>query len=279
MLFSGPSFKKLLADHTPIQIAGVFSAYTALAATQVGHRALYLSGSTAAFGASGRTSVALPELMEVVEIARQITDASYLPLLVDINNGWNGTHLIQAIRELEQVGVAAVQIDDHEPFNALGGSVSKPIVSKKAMIDIIAKAVDTRSRSQLYIVAHTDAFAQEGLHAAIDRAADYAKAGADAIYIASVASLADYQHMTDAIGVPVIAMVDALGKHPLFRPTELEQAGVSMIVHPMSGYENANGEMQHAYQVLLDCCSDHATQMGMTAFGAMPGRREVQTHS
>ena len=278
MVFSHSSFKQLLADATPVQIAGVFNAYTALAATQVGHRALYLSGSTAAFSTLGRRTVALPELVELVGLARQITDTTDLPLLVDINNGWNGTHLIQAIRELEQVGVAAVHIDDHEPYNVLGGSVSKPIVSKKAMIDTIAKAVDTRSRSQLYIIAHTDAFAQEGLHAAIDRAADYVKAGADAIYVESATSLADYQHLTEAIGVPVIAMVDALAKYPLFRPTELEQAGVSMIVHPMNGFEFANGEMQHAYQALLDCCCDHGAHIDMTAVGAMQERRELQTH-
>lgn len=275
-MLSNRTFKQLLAKYQPVQIAGVFNAYTALAATQVGHKALYLSGATVTSESSGLPSDALKGVTELVELARQITDTTDVPLLVDINSGLNGSDLIHAIRSLQRAGVAAVHINDQEPFNARGGWVSKPIISKRAMLAFITMAVEARSRSDLYIVAHTDAFAQEGLHAAIDRAADYVKAGADAIYVESAASLSDYQNLTDAIGVPVIAKVNALGKNPLFRPVELEAVGVSMIVHPMTGFENATGAMQHAYQALLDSCGALAAHVGMPTVESQPQRWEAQ---
>jgi len=252
------SFRRLLAGRAPVHIAGVFSAYTALAAAQVGHRALYLSGSLPSRSTHNAVR-SVRGMTELIELARQITDTSDTPLLVDLNNGWDGVHVVEAIKAMEQAGVAAVHIGDQAAFNSLGGWVPKPIVNKRVMIDALKAAVDARHNPEFLIMAHTDAFAQEGLHGAIDRVADYVAAGADGIFVESVSSLADYRLLTDAIGVPVIAKANAnaLGKTTMFRSGALTDVGVSMIVHPMSGYEGANGAMQYAYQSLLDSCHSH----------------------
>jgi len=50
---SGNKFRQSLANTRPLQIVGTINAYTAMMATQVGHKAIYISGGACANASYG----------------------------------------------------------------------------------------------------------------------------------------------------------------------------------------------------------------------------------
>ncbi|MDP2137124.1 MAG: isocitrate lyase/phosphoenolpyruvate mutase family protein, partial [Candidatus Didemnitutus sp.] len=85
----GSQFRAALAAERPLQIAGAINAYAALLAQRVGFRALYLSGAGVANHSYGIPDTGKTELADVLVDARRITRRVDLPLLVDIDTGWD----------------------------------------------------------------------------------------------------------------------------------------------------------------------------------------------
>jgi methylisocitrate lyase len=104
------------------------------------------------------------------------------------------------------------------------------------MADRVRAAVDARSDSDFVVMARTDAHAVEGQRAAIDRAAAYVEAGADMIFAEALATLEEYREFTRALAVPVLANITEFGRTPLFSAAELGQAGVRLVLYPLSAF-------------------------------------------
>ncbi|WP_415926353.1 isocitrate lyase/phosphoenolpyruvate mutase family protein [Piscirickettsia salmonis] len=68
----------------------------------------------------------------------------------------------------------------------------------------------------LFIIARTDAYASEGLDAAIARAQAYVNAGAQAIFAEELTTLAEYEAFCQGVSVPVLANITEFGVTPLF---------------------------------------------------------------
>src|SRR5215207_5809491 len=188
----GSSFRQALAAEIPLQVAGAINAYAALLAGRAGFRALYLSGAGVANHSLGLPDLGLTNLGDVVVDAARITGACELPLLVDIDTGWGHAFTIgRAVRELERVGVAGVQIEDQAGAKRCGHRPGKAVVDPGEMVDRVRSAVAARRDDLFVVVARTDAFAVEGLDGAVSRAVAYADAGADVIFPEALSSLDD----------------------------------------------------------------------------------------
>src|SRR5436853_7389609 len=109
----GRKFREALNAERPLQIAGAINAYAALLAQRAGFRALYLSGAGVANHSYGIPDTGDTTLPNVLIDAHRIAQRVSLPLLVDIDTGWDDPAL--AVRELAAVGVAAVHLEDQVP--------------------------------------------------------------------------------------------------------------------------------------------------------------------
>ena len=104
--------RAMLAAPRATTVPGVFNGLTALLARRAGASAAYLSG--AALSASmGLPDIGLLTLDELLRAARQIVRVSALPLIVDADTGFGSAlNTMRTVRELEDAGAAAVQIED-----------------------------------------------------------------------------------------------------------------------------------------------------------------------
>ena len=84
----GARFRSALAAEKPLQVPGAICAYHALLAERCGYRAIYLSGGGVAAGSLGLPDLGISTLDDVLTDVRRITDASTLPLLVDVDTGF-----------------------------------------------------------------------------------------------------------------------------------------------------------------------------------------------
>jgi len=250
---AGKTFRQALVDHQPLQIVGTINAYTAIMAKAIGHHAIYLSGGGVANASYGLPDLGMTSLNDVIADVQRITAACDLPLLVDIDTGWGGAfNIAKTIRDMEKAGAAAVHMEDQVAQKRCGHRPNKEIVSTEEMVDRIKAAVDARTDPDFFIMARTDAFAQEGLEAAIERAKAYVAAGADGIFAEAVQTEAHYRAFADALEVPILANITEFGKTELWNKKQLGEWGAAMVLYPLSAFRAMNKAAEKVYQSILE---------------------------
>ncbi|MGD9985127.1 MAG: methylisocitrate lyase, partial [Porticoccaceae bacterium] len=249
----GARFRRAIAQHRPLPVVGTINAYTAMMAEQIGHHAIYLSGAGVANASYGLPDLGMTSLNDVTEDVRRITAASALPLLVDIDTGWGGAfNIARAIREMIRAGAAAVHLEDQVAQKRCGHRPNKEIVSPEEMVDRVKAAVDARTDADFFIMARTDAFAQEGLERAIERAQACVAAGADGIFAEAITEEAHYRAFAAAIDVPLLANITEFGKTPLYNRAELGAWGVDLVLYPLSAFRAMNRAAETVYRNILE---------------------------
>ena len=250
-LTPGARFRAALVEEKPLQVAGAINAYTARLAEAAGFRALYLSGGGVAANSLGIPDLGISTMEDVLTDVWRITDASGLPLLVDIDTGWGGAfNIARTIRQMIKAGAAAVHIEDQVGQKSCGHRPGKELVPAEEMADRIKAAVDAKTDSQFVIMARTDALASEGMAGAIARAQAYVAAGAEMIFAEAVTELAQYTVFSKEAGVPVLANITEFGQTPLWTREELGAAGVDMVLYCCAAYRAMNAAALKVYETI-----------------------------
>lgn len=248
----GQKLRLAVEDNHPLQVVGAVTAYCAILAEKCGHKALYLSGGGVAASSLGIPDLGITTLHDVCEDARRITAASSLPLLVDIDTGWGGSfNIARATREIAQSGAAGFHIEDQVMQKRCGHRPNKAIVSQCEMVDRIKAAVDARTDESFVIMARTDALAVEGMQSAIARAQACVEAGADMIFPEAIITLEQYAEFTRAVSVPVLANITEFGATPLYTTGQLADAGIKLVLYPLSAFRAMSQAALNVYQHIL----------------------------
>jgi methylisocitrate lyase len=267
---AGTRFRAAVAEEKPLQVAGAINAYTARLAEATGFRALYLSGGGVAANSLGMPDLGISTMEDVLTDVRRITEASSLPLLVDIDTGWGSAfNIARTIRQMIKAGAAAVHMEDQVGAKRCGHRPGKELVSADEMVDRIKAAVDSKTDEQFVLMARTDALANEGLEAAIERAQAYVAAGADMIFAEAVTELGQYTQFREAVDVPILANITEFGQTPLWTREELGAAGVDIILYCCGAYRAMNAAALKVYEAIRS----EGTQKGVV--GLMQSRADL----
>ncbi len=269
-LTPGGLLRAAVFEERPLQVVGTINAYAAVMAERAGFRALYLSGAGVANACHALPDLGITTLSDVVEEARRITAAVSLPLLVDADTGWGGAFMItRAVKELTRAGAGGMHIEDQVAAKRCGQRPGKILVSAAEMADRIKAAVDARTDNDFVVMARTDAFASEGLDATIERACLYKEAGADMLFPEALRDIEQYREFADAVKVPVLANVTEFGVTPLFTVRELDEAGVGLVLYPLSAFRAMNAAAFRVFRAIRE----EGTQRGVV--GLMQTREEL----
>jgi methylisocitrate lyase len=256
-LSAGAKFRQAVLDEQPLQVMGAINAYHARLATQVGYKALYISGGGVAAGSLGIPDLGITTLDDVLTDVQRITNVTDLPVLVDIDTGFGGAfNIARTIKSMIKAGAAAVHIEDQVQEKRCGHRPNKAIVSQAEMVDRIKAAVDARTDDDFVIMARTDALAVEGIQSAIDRACACVEAGADMIFPEAITDLAMYRQFAQAVKVPVLANITEFGSTPLFTVEQLAQYEVGLVLYPLTAFRAMNQAALKVYQSVRE----HGTQ-------------------
>lgn len=220
-------------------------------AEDAGHDAIYLSGGGVANASYGMPDLGITSLNDVITDVERICNATELPLLVDIDTGWGGAfNIARTIKAMEKAGAAAVHIEDQVAQKRCGHRPNKAIVSQEEMADRIKAASDAKHDQDFVIMARTDALAVEGMEAAVERAVACVEAGADAIFPEAILELEQYRQFAEAVNVPILANITEFGKTPLFNAQDLGEAGVAMVLYPLSAFRAMSKAALEVYQTI-----------------------------
>ena len=251
-LSAGTLLRNALSEESPLQIVGTINANHALLAKRAGYKAIYLSGGGVAAGSLGVPDLGITTLEDVLVDVRRITGVCDLPLLVDADTGFGTSafNISRTVKDIAKAGAAGLHIEDQAGAKRCGHRPNKQIVSKNEMVDRIKAAVDARDDSSFLIMARTDAIANEGVDAAIERAAAYVAAGADAVFPEAIADLEIYKKFASAINVPILANITEFGLTPMFTLSELATAGVSIVLYPLSAFRAMNKAAENVFETI-----------------------------
>ena len=248
----GRLFRELVENNNePLSIFGTINAYSSVLAKKNGVKSIYLSGSGVAAASFGLPDLGFTKLEDVVEDARRITSACDLPLLVDVDTGFGSLNSIQkTVKMMEKENVAAIHIEDQVDLKRCGHRPNKKLVSITEMQDRIKAAVDARIDDDFVIMARSDALAVENEEMLLERINSYIEAGADMIFPEALVSLDEYKKIAQGSSVPILANITEFGKTPLFSKKELHDAGVSMILYPLTAFRAMSKAAEKIYKEL-----------------------------
>ena len=248
----GEKFRNAIKNNNPLVIPGAINAYSAKLAERSGYNAIYLSGSGVAAASYGLPDLGVTSLEDVLIDAKRITDASELPLLVDIDTGWGDFDAVSnTIVEMEKAGVAAVHIEDQVFDKRCGHRPNKQIVSISEMQDRLKAAVSAKNDESFFIMARTDALASEGIDKAIERCGEYLKAGADGIFFEAAVSLDEYKEFKSNFSAPLLANITEFGKTPLYSQKDLSDVGVDIVLYPLTAFRAMSLSAEKIYNSIL----------------------------
>jgi methylisocitrate lyase len=245
---AGDRLAALWAAPEIVRMPGAHDPLAALLARRAGFRALYLSG------AALTASLALPDLgvltlSELTFFTRAICRAAGLPLVVDGDTGYGeALNVMRLVRELEDAGAAAVQIEDQVLPKKCGHLSDKRLAAPDEMARKVAAAA--RAARHLRIIARTDAVASEGLDAAIARARLYREAGAHAIFPEALRTVEELRAFAGAVPGPLLANMTEFGRSPLLAADDLARLGYKMVIWPVTALRIAARAMEECYAEL-----------------------------
>ena len=249
---AGMKFREALSENSPLKLVGTINAYTALLAEKSGHQAIYLSGGGVAASSLGVPDLGITSLQDVLIDVERITNVTELPLLVDADTGWGGAfNIARTVKSLINSNAAGMHIEDQVAQKRCGHRPNKEIVTCNEMVDRLKAAVDAKTDQDFVVMARTDALAGEGLDCAIERAVKYQEAGADALFPEALTKLDEYIAMSKELDIPILANITEFGQTPLFNCAQLKEAGVSMVLYPLSAFRAMSKAAEGIYDEIL----------------------------
>ena len=250
------ALREMLAGPRTVRFPGAYTPLSTKLIQEQGFDGVYISGAVLA-NELGFPDIGLTALPEVAARAGQIARVTDLPCLVDADTGFGEPmNVARTVQELENAGLAGCHIEDQFNPKRCGHLDGKNVVDLATAVKRIRAAAEARRDPNFLIMARTDIRGVEGLDAATDRAKALVDAGADAIFPEAMADLSEFEAMRAAVDVPILANMTEFGKSQLFTADQLQDAGVNMIIYPVTLMRAALGAMER----VLDSIRTDGTQ-------------------
>ena len=202
----GARFRALMHGPEPLICPGAYDVLSA--------RLIELHGFAAAFvgsSAPNQALVALPDqavvtVSEIIAYNSLIASNVDIPVLADVDDfGATPLNIYRFAKQAERGGIGCASFDDRMPLNHATAYAVPGVVSRARMIDNIHAAADART-DMVLIVRCLAPTPNNSYTEMLDRAAAYADAGADAIWL-GLPTAPDYVKAADLIKKPLMAVI------------------------------------------------------------------------
>lgn len=224
--------RNLLIEEGIIVAPGASSALLGKLVELAGFKVVYATGAGIANMQLGFPDIGLATMTEILETAKRINDATILPVIADIDNGYgNSLSVYRTVKEFSAAGIAALQLEDQQLPKRCGHFNGKAIISKEEMVGKIKAAKDAMQDPDTLLIARTDAIAVNGFDDALERAAMYAEAGADILFIEAPTTIEQMQTIASTIKTHLIANIVEGGKTPILSNSSLEKIGFKIVIY------------------------------------------------
>jgi len=248
---SGKLLRTKLEERHGLLVPGAADALSARVIASLGFEAIYVTGAGVTNALLGMPDLGFISLPELAQQTSAIRDAVELPIIVDADTGFgNALNVRHTVQVLERAGANAIQIEDQVFPKRCGHFSGKQVIAAEEMMAKIRSAVDARKSQDFLIIARTDARAEHGFQAAIDRAAKWIEAGADVTFVEAPESLEEMKRIPALLRVPQIINMVPGGKTPIVDAAALASMGFALVLYANAALQGAIAGMQAALSEL-----------------------------
>lgn len=229
----GKQFKKLLERQDIIVAMGASTPLIAKLIERAGFPVVNVTGAGLA-----NMNFALPDygmitMTEQVEIIKRINDATSLPLICDLDDGYGSAiNVYRTIREVSRLDVGAVFIEDQQNPKRCGHFEDHAIIPLDSMVGKIHAAKDASSDPDLHLMIRTDALSATGsFEQTLEIAQSYVEAGADSIFIEAIQTEEQIREIPKHFAVPTVINLVEKGKTPMLPNAQLQEIGYKIVFY------------------------------------------------
>ena len=237
--------REKIESQSLVRVVGAFDALSAKLVEVHDFDAVW-AGSFAISATHALPDASILTMTEFLAATSSMSDSCNLPVIADCDTGFGGpSNVSHTVKKFEKAGVAAVCIEDKTfpKQNSFLKNGNQTLLSEKDFVAKIIAAKEAKSDPSFMIIARIEALiAESGMKEALNRAAAYEKAGADAILIHSNKKTPDeiFQFCDSWNGsVPLVAIPTSYGN---VTRKELIDHRIKMII-----YANQTLRVSHIY--------------------------------
>jgi 2-methylisocitrate lyase-like PEP mutase family enzyme len=215
-------------------------AHDALSARLIAHagfRAFAIGGSAMLAARYALPDIGLIGLADMADGIRDIAGATPLPFLADGDDGYGDVKsVVRTVEVYERLGVGGILIEDQQREQKQQRADQAKGVCDLAMIEQkLSAAIAARGTPATMIIGRTDALGVLGMDEALRRASRYVELGVDAVFVAGIKSMADYERVGRELrGTLLSAAIFETPGMPWPTPKELGELGFSHVSYPAS---------------------------------------------
>ena len=202
----GARFRELMNGPEPLICANAYDLLTARLIEVHGYKAVFVGSSGANQELLSVPDQALVTVSEIIDYDSVIAANVNIPIVADVDDfGATPLNVYRFARQAERAGIACAAFDDRMPLNRATAYAVPGVLPKARMIDNIHAAAD--ARSDMVLVARCLAPTPNGSYTEmLDRAAAYAEAGADLIWL-GMRTTDDYAKAAAMIKKPLFGVI------------------------------------------------------------------------
>lgn len=218
----------------PVPVPGAYDVLSALMVEQAGFPAVLLGSYCMTAAQLGLPDLGIVSSSEMAEAVRRVCDRVTIPVVADVDTGYNGggmVNLRRTVEEFERAGAACIQLEDQTSPKKAGLTAGRTLVAADEMARKVEMVVRSRSETDFLLMARTDA---QDIDEAVARIQRYVDAGADLVMIEDFRDLDELRTAADAVSVPVVYAYVEGGPAPRPPLDELGKAGAGLVYYPIS---------------------------------------------
>ncbi|MSO88605.1 MAG: isocitrate lyase/PEP mutase family protein [Rhodospirillaceae bacterium] len=245
--------RQLLAEPGLLLMPACYDAISARLVENAGYKLSFMSGFSVAAARLGLPDTGLISFAEMLDQLRNICNATSLPIVADGDTGYgNALNVQRTVADFARAGAACVMIEDQVWPKKCGHTKGKRVVSRAEARMKIRAAVDARTRTEVLIMARTDARAVLGYEAALERCHDFVEEGADIVFLEAPESEDEMRRFCREIKRPTMCNLLLGGKTPVLPPVKLGEMGYKIAVYPLELLSAAIVAMQRSLAELAN---------------------------
>ncbi|EAL87152.1 hypothetical protein KXW98_005398 [Aspergillus fumigatus] len=237
MIAGATKLRRYLRDTDELIVCpGVYDGLSARIAMQLGFRALYMTGAGTTASRLGMADLGLAQLYDMRTNAEMIANLDPFgpPLIADMDTGYGGPLMVaKSVQQYIQAGVAGFHIEDQIQNKRCGHLAGKKVVSMDEYLTRIraAKQTKDRLRSDIVLIARTDALQQHGYDECIRRLKAARDLGADVGLLEGFTSKEmARQAVQDLAPWPLLLNMVENGAGPVITTKEAKEMGFRIMI-------------------------------------------------
>jgi len=240
-------FRELLNLETILVAPGCYDGLSVRIIELLGFKVAYLTGYGIEASRFGKPDIGLASMAEVIDHARNVCDATSLPVICDADTGYGGVlNVWRTVREFEKVGVAGIHIEDQAIPKKCGGLPGREVISLEEMVGKIKAARDAAENKHFVIIARSDAKATHGIEEAKRRYEQYLNSGALLGLVGERYTIEELAEMGRTFPQKLVICTGILGwEETTLSVDEYAQMGIKILIYPTAGlYAAAKGVIE-----------------------------------